>query len=192
MSREEKKTVIGANRRDGGYTIARRHTPGNAFREQQTAVHVVVSTRLHAAAAYARVKTAGQHRSPPNRRIVVMTSPAGKPATIAQKARRKISLPWFRQGSAAPPHAALSRQHTIDTPSSFQARLLRRQPSLTQVLSCPRHLCQSCPRETSLSFIRDDFVLSPRVVRSNHFFFIDTCLLEKENISLNYRCENLF
>ncbi|KYQ47509.1 Triple functional domain protein [Trachymyrmex zeteki] len=61
-----------------------------------------------------------------------MTSPAGKPATIAQKARRKISLPWFRQGSAAPPHVTLSRQHTIDTPSSFQARLLRRQPSLAQ------------------------------------------------------------
>lgn len=62
-----------------------------------------------------------------------MTSPAGKPATIAQKARRKISLPWFRQASAAPPHVTLSRQHTIDTPSSFQARLLRRQPSLAQV-----------------------------------------------------------
>ncbi|KAL0129502.1 hypothetical protein PUN28_001638 [Cardiocondyla obscurior] len=61
-----------------------------------------------------------------------MTSPAGKPATIVQKARRKISLPWFRQGSAAPPHVTLSRQHTIDTPSSFQARLLRRQPSLAQ------------------------------------------------------------
>lgn len=68
-----------------------------------------------------------------------MTSPAGKPATIIQKARRKISLPWFRQGSTTPPHATLSRQHTIDTPSSFQARLLRRQPSLNQVL-CPIHV----------------------------------------------------
>lgn len=64
----------------------------------------------------------------------VMTSPAGKPATIVKKARRKISLPWFRQSSVTPPHAALSRQHTIDTPSSFQARLLHRQPSLSQVL----------------------------------------------------------
>lgn len=62
-----------------------------------------------------------------------MTSPAGKPATIAQKARRKISLPWFRQSSVTPPHATLARQHTIDTPGSFQARLLRRQPSLSQV-----------------------------------------------------------
>lgn len=64
-----------------------------------------------------------------------MTSPSGKPATIAQKARRKISLPWFRQGSVAPPHPALSRQHTIDTPSSFQARLLRRQPSQVQIIN---------------------------------------------------------
>lgn len=46
-----------------------------------------------------------------------------------QKARRKISLPWFRQGSVTPPHPQLTRQHTIDTPGSFQARLLRRQPS---------------------------------------------------------------
>lgn len=46
-----------------------------------------------------------------------------------QKSKRKISLPWFRQGSVAKSHPALTRQHTIDTPSSFQARLLRRQPS---------------------------------------------------------------
>lgn len=64
--------------------------------------------------------------------VKTMTSPAGKPMTIAQKARRKISLPWFRQGSMQPSHPALSRQHTIDTPGSFQARLLRRQPSLAQ------------------------------------------------------------
>lgn len=31
------------------------------------------------------------------------------------KGGRKISLPWFRQSSVQPPHAALSRQHTIDT-----------------------------------------------------------------------------
>ncbi|KAK0088982.1 hypothetical protein PV325_009865 [Microctonus aethiopoides] len=61
-----------------------------------------------------------------------MTSPVGKPTTIAQKARRKISLPWFRQGSVTPPHPALSRQHTIDTPGSFQARQLRLHPSLAQ------------------------------------------------------------
>lgn len=74
-----------------------------------------------------------------------MTSPAGKPATIVQKAKRKISLPWFRQGSVAPPHPGIVRQHTIDTPGSFQSRLLRRQPSLSQVhthtlsLSYPTH-----------------------------------------------------
>ena len=56
-------------------------------------------------------------------------------ATIAQKAKRKISLPWFRQSSVTPPHPALARQHTIDTPGSFHARLLRLQPSLSQVLT---------------------------------------------------------
>lgn len=31
------------------------------------------------------------------------------------KGGRKISLPWFRQTSVQQTHAALSRQHTIDT-----------------------------------------------------------------------------
>lgn len=31
------------------------------------------------------------------------------------KGGRKISLPWFRQSSVQASHAALSRQHTIDT-----------------------------------------------------------------------------
>ena len=66
-----------------------------------------------------------------------MTSPAGKQATIVQKAKRKISLPWFRQASVAAPHPALARQHTIDTPGSFQAQLLRQQPSLSQVPGTP-------------------------------------------------------
>lgn len=34
--------------------------------------------------------------------------------------RRKISLPWFRQASASTAAAALARQHTIDTPSSYR------------------------------------------------------------------------
>lgn len=46
-------------------------------------------------------------------------------ASKQHKSRRKISLPWFRQSSVNAPHAALSRQHTIDTPSSFHARLLK-------------------------------------------------------------------
>ncbi|VEN42476.1 unnamed protein product [Callosobruchus maculatus] len=46
-----------------------------------------------------------------------------------QKSKRKISLPWFRQSSVAKNHPMLTRQHTIDTPGSFQARLLKRQPS---------------------------------------------------------------
>ncbi|KAF7275280.1 hypothetical protein GWI33_012015 [Rhynchophorus ferrugineus] len=54
---------------------------------------------------------------------------SGATTTKSQKAKRKISLPWFRQGSVSNQHPALTRQHTIDTPSSFQARLLRRQPS---------------------------------------------------------------
>lgn len=60
----------------------------------------------------------------------------GKPVvqTMAQKAKRKISLPWFRQSSVQPPHPTLARQHTIDTPSSFHARLLRLQPSISQVM----------------------------------------------------------
>ncbi|KAH0534828.1 hypothetical protein KQX54_009134 [Cotesia glomerata] len=66
--------------------------------------------------------------------VSAMTSPARQPTTIVQKARRKISLPWFRQGSVTPPHPTLSRQHTIDTPGSFQARQLRRNPSLAQTL----------------------------------------------------------
>lgn len=37
------------------------------------------------------------------------------------KGGRKISLPWFRQTSVQQSHAALSRQHTIDTPGSFRA-----------------------------------------------------------------------
>ncbi|XP_030560758.1 triple functional domain protein isoform X2 [Drosophila novamexicana] len=42
-----------------------------------------------------------------------------------RKSRRKISLPWFRQSSVSS-HGTLSRQHTIDTPSSFR---FFRQPS---------------------------------------------------------------
>lgn len=37
------------------------------------------------------------------------------------KGGRKISLPWFRQSSVTQSHAALSRQHTIDTPGSFRS-----------------------------------------------------------------------
>ncbi|XP_021922834.1 triple functional domain protein-like isoform X3 [Zootermopsis nevadensis] len=48
-----------------------------------------------------------------------------------QKSRRKISLPWFRQGSFTPQHQQLARQHTIDTPGSIHARL-QRQPSESQ------------------------------------------------------------
>lgn len=52
--------------------------------------------------------------------------PAGAGLSNKQhKSRRKISLPWFRQSSVSAPHAALSRQHTIDTPGSFHARLLK-------------------------------------------------------------------
>ncbi|CAG4984373.1 unnamed protein product [Parnassius apollo] len=51
--------------------------------------------------------------------------PAGPAPPKHNKSRRKISLPWFRQSSVTAPHAALSRQHTIDTPSSFHARLLK-------------------------------------------------------------------
>uniref|UniRef100_A0A182QYF8 SH3 domain-containing protein n=1 Tax=Anopheles farauti TaxID=69004 RepID=A0A182QYF8_9DIPT len=36
-----------------------------------------------------------------------------------KKSGRKISLPWFRQ-SSVPSHATLARQHTIDSPGSFQ------------------------------------------------------------------------
>lgn len=45
---------------------------------------------------------------------------AGFFSTKSQKGRRKISLPWFRQNSVSVPHAALSRQHTIDSPGSFR------------------------------------------------------------------------
>lgn len=44
---------------------------------------------------------------------------------MASSGRRKISLPWFRQSTTP----QLTRQHTIDTPGSFQARLLQRQSS---------------------------------------------------------------
>ncbi|CAB0001023.1 unnamed protein product [Nesidiocoris tenuis] len=54
-----------------------------------------------------------------------MASSGGGGGTKGKSARRKISLPWFRQASTAGP--ALSRQHTIDTPSSFHKRLLSRQ-----------------------------------------------------------------
>lgn len=39
----------------------------------------------------------------------------------SSKGGRKISLPWFRQTSVQQSHAALSRQHTIDTPGSFRS-----------------------------------------------------------------------
>jgi hypothetical protein len=41
--------------------------------------------------------------------------------TMKSKGGRKISLPWFRQTSVQQTHAALSRQHTIDTPGSFRS-----------------------------------------------------------------------
>lgn len=46
--------------------------------------------------------------------------PSGLFATKSQKGRRKISLPWFRNNSVNPPHPALSRQHTIDSPASLR------------------------------------------------------------------------
>lgn len=49
--------------------------------------------------------------------------------TKSQKSRRKISLPWFRQNSVTNPRAALSRQHTIDSPGSFR---FFRQPSASR------------------------------------------------------------
>ncbi|CAB3365057.1 Hypothetical predicted protein [Cloeon dipterum] len=56
--------------------------------------------------------------------------PPPPPPLQQQKSRRKISLPWFRQGSCTSSHPSLSRQHTIDSPASFlHSRLLRRQPS---------------------------------------------------------------
>lgn len=57
-----------------------------------------------------------------------------------QKAKRKISLPWFRQGSVQQNHPGLTRQHTIDTPSSFHARLLRRQPSQNALVNFSLYL----------------------------------------------------
>lgn len=57
-------------------------------------------------------------------RAPARTSRCGEPGRMA---RRKISLPWFRQGSTP----QLTRQHTIDTPSSW----LQRQASSQQVLS---------------------------------------------------------
>lgn len=46
----------------------------------------------------------------------------------SSKPRRKISLPWFRQTSVNP-HAALSRQHTIDTPGSLRYKSFDRTAS---------------------------------------------------------------
>ncbi|ALC42942.1 trio [Drosophila busckii] len=53
------------------------------------------------------------------------TVTAAASASQPRKSRRKISLPWFRQSSVSS-HGVLSRQHTIDTPSSFR---FFRQPS---------------------------------------------------------------
>lgn len=72
-------------------------------------------------------------RLPPGARsatclTMTTTPPLHPPLSVTpkqHKSRRKISLPWFRQNSVSAPHSALSRQHTIDTPSSFQARLLK-------------------------------------------------------------------
>lgn len=66
-------------------------------------------------------------------RAPARTSRCGEPGRMA---RRKISLPWFRQGSTP----QLTRQHTIDTPSSW----LQRQASSQQV-SCliTPYLCPS-------------------------------------------------
>lgn len=47
-------------------------------------------------------------------------SQSGLIPSKSQKSRRKISLPWFRQNSVSTPKAALSRQHTIDSPGSFR------------------------------------------------------------------------
>lgn len=57
--------------------------------------------------------------------------PEGLVPTKSQKSRRKISLPWFRQNSVSNPKAALSRQHTIDSPGSF--RFFRQSSNSTQV-----------------------------------------------------------
>lgn len=59
-------------------------------------------------------------------------TPTGLLPTKSQKSRRKISLPWFRQNSTTNPRAALSRQHTIDSPGSF--RLFRQSSNNYKVI----------------------------------------------------------
>lgn len=137
------------------------------------------------AAAGARCALGGvnaERRQSATRHNPRMTSPAGKPATIMQKARRKISLPWFKQTSSAAPHPALSRQHTIDTPGSFQARLLRQQPSLSQVPGTPPDLPLSIRTCLRLHLTTINRVIKfwptplltilPRTHQNVHFYFI--------------------
>ena len=74
--------------------------------------------------ARARARSARSATCP----TMTTTPPLHTPLSVTpkqHKSRRKISLPWFRQNSVSAPHSALSRQHTIDTPSSFHARLLK-------------------------------------------------------------------
>lgn len=71
-------------------------------------------------------RTEASRRTPAPARVGGAMGTTPPPAAAKQhKSRRKISLPWFRQSSVSAPHAMLSRQHTIDTPSSFHARLLK-------------------------------------------------------------------
>lgn len=73
---------------------------------------------------YWKIKMSNNNSSSSSSSIV--QQPQGLLPTKSQKSRRKISLPWFRQNSVSNPRAALSRQHTIDSPGSFR---FFRQPS---------------------------------------------------------------
>lgn len=81
--------------------------------------------------------------------------PQGLLPTKSQKSRRKISLPWFRQNSVSSPRAALSRQHTIDSPGSFR---FFRQPSTNyqnQVnFICNFNLCEVFIRTVFFFFLQ--------------------------------------
>lgn len=102
---------------------------------------VVTTTTAAAAAAAAAAATttaaaAAAGAGPPSNKMTSLLPPqqpqrpSAAPSRLAdtqvaaadKSHRRKISLPWFRQASASTAAAALARQHTIDTPSSYRHR----------------------------------------------------------------------
>lgn len=92
------------------------------------------------------------------------------------KGGRKISLPWFRQSSVQQSHAALSRQHTIDTPGSFRSYVSPSQKAQVGIRSLLRRF-SPLRFEFAVIFSKSCSNKTHKTPKSNPFISTFFCIL---------------